>query len=121
MIRLLIKCFTLFHAVGTAVMHRSLRNLDVRVRGTSRALDVQGKTSLETCRRRRHLQQQQLVSFQLERQRPAFCAGKAVGSFSDIRRLRISSSSFYLRMRCSNFSTVESNFSAGVSSRPLDP
>jgi hypothetical protein len=36
--RLLIKCFTLFHAVGTAVMHRSLRNLDViRVRGTSRS------------------------------------------------------------------------------------
>jgi hypothetical protein len=38
------------HAMGTAVMHRSLRNLDVRVRGTSWALDVQEKTSLETCR-----------------------------------------------------------------------
>ena len=37
------------HAMGTAVMHRSLRNLDVRVRGTSWALDVQEKTSLETC------------------------------------------------------------------------
>ena len=35
--RLLIKCFTLFHVVGTEVMHRSLRNLDVRVRGTSRS------------------------------------------------------------------------------------
>ncbi len=38
-------------AVGTAVMHRSLRNLDVRVWGTSQAWDVQEKTSLETCRR----------------------------------------------------------------------
>jgi hypothetical protein len=49
--RLLIKYFTLFHAVGTALMYRSLRNPGVRVRGTSRALDVQGRTSLETCRR----------------------------------------------------------------------
>jgi hypothetical protein len=38
-------------AVGTAVMLRSLRNLDVRVWGTSQAWHVQGKTSLETCRR----------------------------------------------------------------------
>ena len=49
MIHLFIECFKLFYAVGTALMDRSLRILEPRCGGTSRAWDAQGKTSLETC------------------------------------------------------------------------